>query len=43
MTEEEEMKNAGFEGLGDNWFECRLIGKVPERRGYHSNFVHKDK
>lgn len=25
-----------------NWFEVRLQGKVPERRGYHSTFLHQD-
>ena len=28
------------EGQKDkNWYEVRLAGKVPERRGYHSTFV----
>jgi len=22
-----------------NWYEVRLTGKVPERRGYHSTFI----
>lgn len=26
-----------------NWFEVRLEGKVPERRGYHSTFVYGSK
>ena len=26
-----------------NWFEVRLDSKVPERRGYHSTFVHQNK
>jgi len=25
-----------------NWFEARLEGIVPERRGYHSHFVIDD-
>ena len=25
--------------VNKNWFEIRLLGKVPERRGYHSTFV----
>ena len=25
-----------------NWYEVRLQGKVPERRGYHSTFIHQD-
>jgi hypothetical protein len=26
-----------------NWYEIRLAGKVPERRGYHSTFVFNNK
>jgi len=26
-----------------NWYELRLSGKVPERRGYHSTFVNGNK
>ena len=26
-----------------NWYEVRLSGKVPERRGYHTSFVHNQK
>ena len=26
-----------------NWYEVRLTGKVPERRGYHSDFIHNNK
>ena len=25
----------------DNWYELRLKGKLPERRGHHSCFIHK--
>jgi hypothetical protein len=27
----------------NNWYELRLAGKVPERRGYHSTFVFKNR
>ena len=26
-----------------NWYEVRLHGKVPERRGYHSTFIVDDR
>jgi hypothetical protein len=26
----------------DGWYEIRLLGKLPERRSYHSTAVHKD-
>ena len=26
-----------------NWYELRLLGKYPERRGYQSSFVHNKK
>lgn len=26
-----------------NWFELRLVGKFPERRGYHSTFCYNKK
>lgn len=26
-----------------NWYEVRLFGKVPERRGYHSSFIYNNK
>lgn len=26
-----------------NWYELRLVGKYPERRGYHASFVHNRK
>jgi len=38
----EELRDLG-ESSSDNWYEVRLVGKVPERRGYHSYFVHKEK
>ena len=37
-----------FDGARDfsqtmNWFELRLQGKHPDRRGYHSSFIHDSK
>lgn len=26
-----------------NWYELRISGKHPERRGYHSTFTHNNK
>ena len=38
-----DMLNEELESSNINWFELRLFGKVPERRGYHSTFIHKNK
>ncbi len=26
-----------------NWYELRLLGKFPDRRSYHSSFIHKNR
>ncbi len=36
---EHEDSFARDEAQDKNWYEVRLTGKVPERRGYHSTFV----
>jgi len=30
-------------GKDKNWYELRLAGKVPDRRGYHSHFALENK
>ena len=32
-----------IEQSNHNWYEVRLVGKVPERRGYHSSFAYNNK
>ena len=33
----------GGEGINDNWYELRFSKVGPDRRGYHSSFVHNKK
>lgn len=28
------------EGINDNWYELRFPSAGPDRRGYHSSFIH---
>ena len=36
-------EGAAVDSANRNWYEVRLAGKVPERRGYHSSFLHGNK
>jgi hypothetical protein len=39
-----ERSNCDVNSLGPlNWYEVRAQGKNPERRGYHSSFVHNNR
>lgn len=31
------------DGTNDNWFELRFSNLGPDRRGYHSSFIHNKK
>ena len=37
------LKKEEYQGEDVNWMELRLAGKCPERRGYHSSFIHNRK
>ena len=41
----EELKLQGYYNPEDNqnWYELRILGKCPERRGYHSSVIHNKK
>lgn len=37
------MNRSDFNAENQNWYELRLAGKYPERRAYHSSFLHNKK
>lgn len=37
------LKLMQFEEENQNWYEVRVLGKIPERRGYHSSFINNKK
>lgn len=42
-AQEEKVLNQGLERDEDeNWVQLRLEGRQPERRAYHTSFVHED-
>ena len=45
MTEINKNKNDSFNIKNEyaNWYEIRLSGKYPERRGHHSSFLYNKK
>ena len=40
LTFDKSMPSKIFEGINDNWFELRFANVGPDRRGYHSTFLH---
>jgi hypothetical protein len=43
LLEKNTSKIMGGEGPNDNWFELRFSTVGPDRRGYHSSFMHNKK
>lgn len=37
---DEEVSKVLGDGGNDNWFELRFLATGPDRRGYHSSFIH---
>lgn len=43
LLENNASKMYATEGPNDNWFELRFSTVGPDRRGYHSSFMHNKK